>query len=95
MGYKIITTTNTRKDIQQAIDWENMRDAGLGEHFLEDLAERLADISIAPSAGSLRYEHVRCTKTRIFQYLIHYAEDDIKKEILIYRVLHIKRKPTW
>lgn len=35
MPYSIITTSNARLDIQQAIDWENNKLEGLGENFLE------------------------------------------------------------
>lgn len=41
MAYTIITTTNARRDIQQAIDWENERKPGLGEYFLTDFESRL------------------------------------------------------
>ena len=33
MPFTIITTTNARKDIQDALDWENMRSSGFGQTF--------------------------------------------------------------
>jgi hypothetical protein len=66
MAYTIITTTNARRDIQQAIDWENMRKPGLGEYFLSDFEAKLTDLTITPAIGSIRYENVRITFTKIF-----------------------------
>ena len=95
MPYKIVTTTNARRDIHDAIDWENMRKPGLAKRFLEDLEQKLNAIAATPYLGSVRYENVRCLPTRIFQYLIHYYVDDVNQQIFVLRVLHTSRKPIW
>ena len=95
MPYAITTTTNARRDIQDAIGWENMRKAGLAKRFLVDLDKKLAAIANTPYLGSVRYENVRCVPTKIFQYLIHYTVDDILQQIIILRVLHTSRQPIW
>jgi plasmid stabilization system protein ParE len=95
MPFAIITTTNARKDIQQAIDWENTRSLNLGERFLEYLNQKLLALSFTPLIGSIRYENVRCTTTDVFQYLIHYLVDEQLQQIIVIRVLHTKQKPIW
>jgi plasmid stabilization system protein ParE len=95
MLYTIITTTNARRDIQDAIDWENMRQPGLAKRFLNDLEQKLSAIAAAPHIGSVRYENVRCIATNIFPYLIHYITDEDRQQIVILRVLHTSRKPIW
>jgi plasmid stabilization system protein ParE len=95
MLYTIITTTNARRDIQEAMDWENMRKQGLAKRFLSDLEQKLQAIALTPYLGSVRYENVRCVPTKIFQYLIHYYVDDLTHQIFILRVLHTSRKPIW
>ncbi len=95
MPFTIITTTNARRDIQQAIDWENSRSPNLGERFLEYLQLKINDLSITPLIGSVRYDNVRCTATDVFQYLIHYIVDPGLQQVIILRVLHMKRKPIW
>ena len=72
MPFAIITTTNARRDIQMAIDWENERSPNLGERFLASLQLKINALSITPFMGSIRYENVRCTATDIFQYLINF-----------------------
>ena len=95
MPFAIITTTNARRDIQMAIDWENERSPNLGERFLASLQLKINALSITPFMGSIRYENVRCTATDIFQYLIHYTADRELEQIIILRVLHMKQKPIW
>ncbi len=95
MPYAIFTTTNARLDIQDAIDWENKRKPGLAKRFLEDLEQKLSAVVDAPYICSIRYENVRCAVTNVFQYLIHYTIDDTGQQIIILRVLHTSRKPTW
>ena len=95
MPYSVITTTAARRDIQEAIDWEDERSPGLGKRFFTDLEQRFIKIADVPKLGSIRYENIRCTTTKVFQYLIHYIIDDRQQTVTILRVLHIKRKPIW
>jgi plasmid stabilization system protein ParE len=95
MQFRITTTTTARKDIQQAIDWENTRSAGLGERFVGYLEEKINMLSITPLIGSVRYANVRCTSTAVFQYLIHYTVDLELRQVTIIRVLHMKQRPVW
>ena len=95
MAYKIITTTNARVDIQKAINWENNRQAGLGERFFEVFDKKLNDLSITPAMGSIRYLNVRITFTPTFDYNIHYIIDNTEEKIYILRVLHSARKPIY
>ncbi len=95
MAYTIITTTNARRDIQQAIDWENIRKPGLGEYFFNDLEAKLTDLAITPAIGSVRYENVRITFTKIFPYNIHYIIDDKRKLITLLRVLSQYKEPIY
>ena len=95
MPYTLVTTTNSRRDIQEAIDWENHRKTGLAIRFLEELDQKLSVISHTPHIGAVRYENVRCLPTKVFHYLIHYIVDDDLQQIVVLRILHTSRKPVW
>ncbi len=95
MRYTIVTTTNSRRDIQDAIDWENQRKQGLAIRFLEELDQKLSAISHTTYIAAVRYENVRCLPTKVFHYLIHYVVDDAQQQIYILRILHTSRKPVW
>lgn len=95
MPFSIVTTTNARRDIQQAIDWEDSRSPDLGGRFLEYLHLKFSALSGTPFMGSIRYDNVRCTATDVFQYLIHYIVDPAQQQVVILRVLHMKQRPIW
>lgn len=93
MLFVITTTANARRDIQQAIDWENGRQTNLGARFLNNLHIKLERLSQTPYIGSVRYENVRCTIIPVFQYMIHYTVNETAGVVTVLRVLHVKRKP--
>ena len=93
MSFVLITSSNALIDIQEAIDWENKRQQGLGKRFLYYLEKRFESLIITPNSGSIRYDNVRCTTTKTFPYIIHYIVDVVKERIIILRVLHSSRKP--
>jgi len=93
--YTIITTAYARRDIQDAIDWENMRKPGLGNHFLQDLEKKIYTVANQPFIYPIRYNNIRCAVTSIFSYFIHFNIDEIKQEIYILRILHTSREPIW
>jgi plasmid stabilization system protein ParE len=95
MPYRIMITGNARKDLRDAIDWENHRQTGLAERMLAMVHERIAQISDTPGMGSVRYKNIRCTAAKTFSYLIHYTVDDSLQTIVILRILHTSRKPIW
>lgn len=66
MPFAIIYHHNARKDIEDAIKWENKRKLGLAVLFLKDLDKKVSSISITPGIGSIRYDNIRCTITKCF-----------------------------
>lgn len=95
MSYTLVVTFNARRDIQDAIDWENMRSEGLASRFLHYLEQKLSVISDGPYIFRKRYENVHCVVTEAFSYLIHYPIDDVNHKVIVLRVLHTSRKPIW
>lgn len=95
MAFSLVTTTNARKDIEQAIEWENTRHSGLGERFIKYLNIKFNSLCATPYMGTIRYDNVRCTSTDIFQYLIHYIVDTHTEKMIVLRVLHTRQKPVW
>lgn len=95
MAFSIATTSSARKDIQDAIDWENARNPDLGLRFFKQLQNKFSSIATTPFIGSVRYENVRCTNIEVFDYLIHYIVDEVAQKVIIIRVLHTRRMPIW
>ena len=94
MPFKIVFASKARTDIQDAIDWENSRADKLGERFLEYLYKKLAALSVTPLIGSIHNDKIRYTTTEVFQYLIYYKVDEQARIVIIWRILHVRRKPV-
>lgn len=93
MHFKLILTESARRDIQDAIDWENGRSQGLGKRFFEKVEIAFNAIIQNPLSGTIRFELVRCRRTTVFRYLIYYTCDESTQTVTVLRVLHTSRKP--
>jgi plasmid stabilization system protein ParE len=83
------------KDIDESYEWYNVQKAELGNRFINCLDERITELSITPNSGSIRYDNIRCALVKVFPYLIHYSVDETSEVIIVYRILHISKKPQW
>ena len=88
-------TSNARRDIQDAIEWENMRKLGLANRMLHNVDRKLLVVSKTPYIFSIRYANIRCVVTDVFQYLIHYTIDEANKKVIVLRILSTAREPIW
>jgi plasmid stabilization system protein ParE len=93
MPFTVDLTANARRDIQAAIDWENRRSPGLGRRLFEVVDKMMIHLATNPLSGTIRYDTVRCRKTDVFPYLIHYVVDEQANTVTVLRVLHTSRKP--
>ena len=93
MAFTVFLTANARRDIQEAIDWENRRSPGLGRRLFEEIKDMMSRLATNPLSGTIRYEDVRCRKTEVFSYLLHYLVDEARQTVTVLRVLHTSRKP--
>lgn len=82
-------------DIQSAVDWENAQKEGLGKRFLDKVDKKLQSLSLTPLIGSSRQNGVRYVGLETFQYIIYYKVAARKKQVIVLRILHTKRKPIY
>lgn len=67
--------------------------SGLAEEFASEFGKTLMRIKMAPKAGSLYDENVRCQMLRRFPYSVYYTEKG--NELVIVAVAHQHRKPGY
>ena len=87
----LIVRTDAEYDIQQAYQWYERKQPGLGEDFLEQVAQLLRQISNNPFLYSCIYQQLRRASTRKYPYSAYFIVEDDK--IIVLRVLHQKRSP--
>lgn len=72
MPYKIIYASEVYDDLQQAIDFYNSRQKGLGARFFKTVKIQISKIKSNAFGFQVRYSDVRCLPLIKFPYTIHY-----------------------
>jgi toxin ParE1/3/4 len=80
------------RDAEEARDYFNAQQAGLGQAFLERLRAALARIGDMPEMYGVVWRNVRAARLRQFTYVVYYRVYDDRVEVL--GVLHGSRDPS-
>ncbi len=72
---RLLLSPQAREDIQQAIDYYNGCQQGLGKRFHSEVKKAFVIIQRSP-AFQIRYDDVHCYPLRAFPYLVHYIHDE-------------------
>jgi hypothetical protein len=89
--YKIFFNTEASFEMQEAYDWYESQQIGLGENLFNALDYYFDIISNNPLHYQFFYKKKRAVYIKDFPYQIIYSVYDNK--ILIYSVFHTKRNP--
>ena len=86
MGFRILFAPGFFEDLQQAVDWYNDKQAGLGARFFKASKVRISGIKNNPYSVAVRYDNVRCAKLKKFPYMIHFRiqENNVIEVIAIF-----------
>jgi hypothetical protein len=93
MSFKIKYHPEVFSDIQNAVDWYNAQQFGLGDRFYTILKEHLNFLKNSASHFAIRYDDVHCMPIRKFPYMIHYRIDQTHKLIKVEAILNTNRDP--
>lgn len=92
MAYKIKIEPDARLDIQEAINWYNAQQKGLGKNFHSAVLSHFDNISKNPHYA-VRYDHVHCLPLKKFPFMVHFTVDDAKKIVTVRAVFHTSLNP--
>lgn len=82
MLFEIKYHPRVEDDIEQAFDWYESKQAGLGSKFFKELNSYIDALSNNPWYA-VRYDNIRCLPLKKFPYMIHFRVDEkINKFIL-------------
>jgi hypothetical protein len=93
MKFKMVFAPEVKLDVQDAIDWYNNHQAGLGKRIVNELKKHFKDIQKSPESIAIRYNDTRCYPLKKFPYMIHYRLDNESNTIYIDAVFHTSRDP--
>jgi plasmid stabilization system protein ParE len=94
MSYTYRLHPLTKKDYDEAYEWYEDRQKGLGEQFLKAVRQKIEDIVSHPEVYSSKSnKRFREARVDVFPYLIVYKISKRKKEIYISSIHHAKKHP--
>lgn len=93
MRFSVIYAPEVFDDIQEAVNWYNFKQKGLGTRFFNAIKEQIKRIKRMPSAFPVIYDDVRCAQVNIFPYMIHFRLFPEKKTIHVIAIFSTDRDP--
>lgn len=82
-------------DAEQAVDYYEEKQTGLGKRFAAQLQLTLNTIKRNPFFASIRYDDIRCAGIKKFPYLVHYHINEEELLVTIIAVYSTYREPLW
>jgi len=92
MAFKIKIEPEARLDIQEAVDWYNKQQKGLGKKFHADLLKYIDSLTKNPHF-EIRYDAVHCLPVKKFPFMVHFTVDVSKKIVAVRAVFHTSLNP--
>ena len=89
MSRPVVLRVEASQDVEDARDYYNTRQAGLGQVFLNRLNEVVARIGDMPEQYGRAWQQVRAVRIRRFPYVAYYQILDAHIEVLA--VMHGSR----
>ncbi|MCF8449075.1 MAG: hypothetical protein K9G49_04305 [Taibaiella sp.] len=74
--YKLAITPRAVNDIQNAVNYYNSKQGGLGKKYYNDVSKQIASIIKAPFSRAIRYDDIRFGVLDKFPFAIHYNIDE-------------------
>lgn len=91
MTRQIIIRPEAAREVQEAFDWYEDRDGGLGAEFLRAADACMQNVQRNPFAYQTVYQEVRRVLLRKFPYALFYLVTD--ESIIVLACFHMKRDP--
>jgi plasmid stabilization system protein ParE len=92
MTFKVVLRPEAEREIQEAFDWYEKRNEGLGLEFLRAADACLSGVRRNPEGYQVTQENVRRALLRKFPYALFYLIH--KETIVVIACFHIKRSPV-
>ena len=92
MGFTLFIDPRAIQDIQEAIDYYDEQQAGLGQQFEAAVNKHLLTLEKNPFFR-IRYDDVRCLPINKFPYMVHFTVDEDHQVVTIWSVFHTALDP--
>lgn len=91
MNFRVIIDEVALQEAQEAYDYYEFKQTGLGEKFIEELDKSVASISENPEHNRKMKNEIRQSLLYRFPYVVVYEK--MNDVIVIYSIFHTSRNP--
>ncbi|MEO5947673.1 MAG: type II toxin-antitoxin system RelE/ParE family toxin [Chitinophagaceae bacterium] len=93
--YKILFSSTSLSDIDEAVEYYNKQSLGLGNKFLDNFASFLKSINLNPRFASVKYDEIRYAAFKKFPFSVHYTLSTKNQTVTIVAVFNTWKEPFW
>ena len=90
--FKIVLDTRAAQDIQDAINYYNQQQPGLGEYFLRSVNNSFSVMKENPFY-QIRYDDIRYLPIKKFPYMAHFTVDEVQQVVKVYSLVNTYFNP--
>lgn len=93
-SWRVEFRPEVERDVQEAADWYEQRQRGLGAEFVEEVMHVWDALAVNPLLNSSRHpvKHIRWRYPDRFPYRVIYEVDEVRRALLVLAVLHAARR---
>ncbi|OKH40073.1 recombinase [[Phormidium ambiguum] IAM M-71] len=91
MNYVLVFRPEVREELEEAYNWYESQQPGLGDDFLECVDEILNRICQIPESFPVVYRDVRRAVVRRFPYVVYYRI--VSSRVVVTAIFHGRRDP--
>lgn len=93
MKFKVEFSPGFYNDLEQAIDWYNEIQSGLGDRLFNNVKKQTQKLSTSALNFAIKYDDIRCMCIKKFPYVIHYRLNEQTKTVRVEAMFHTSRDP--
>lgn len=93
MAFNVVFMPQVLNDVQDAVDWYNKSQKGVGSRFFSVLKTHYKLLRKDPYCVAIKYDEIRCLPVSKFPYNIHYKIEQDDNTVVIFAVYHTSRSP--
>ncbi len=91
MNYVLVFRPEVREELDEAYNWYESQQIGLGDDFLDSVDETLNRICQMPESYPVVYRDVRRSVVRRFPYAVYYRI--VSSRVIVTAIFHSRRDP--
>ena len=93
--FEIVLRREAQIELDEIFIWYEEQKAGLGFEFLKEFENDINKVSHNPYYASYIEADARGTSLKKFPYQVIYRIDEIKRQVRIIAIIHLRRNPEW